>query len=140
MSYVGFTCGAFDLLHPGHILLFEEARKHCQYLIVGLHVDPSLERPYKNKPIQSVFERFIQLKGCLYIDEIIPYETDKDLLNILATQSINIRFLDESYAKTPELIVGKLFFDIKLFYTKRKHNFSSTELRDRIKAETDADK
>lgn len=145
---IGFTCGAWDLLHPGHILHLEESRAHCDYLIVGLHVDPSNERPgIKNRPVQTLFERFVQLNGCRHVDKIVPYETNQDLLNILATQPINIRFLDESYGENPSIfkslatnpitggkIVGKQLCinkGIEFHYTKRAHSYSSTELRNR---------
>jgi glycerol-3-phosphate cytidylyltransferase len=138
MHRIGFTCGAWDLFHPGHVLHLEEAKAHCQVLLVGLHVDPSIERPgFKNRPLQTVFERYIQLQGCRYIDQIIPYETNQDLLNILSSQHIDIRFLDEWYSKTPEKIVGKqacLLNGIDLHYTRREHQYSSTELRNRIYA------
>ena len=79
----GFTCGAFDLCHAGHILMFQEYRKVCDYLIVGLHSDPSLDRTGKNKPIMSLEERLIILKGIKYIDEIIVYDTEKDLYKLI---------------------------------------------------------
>ena len=79
----GFTCGAFDLLHAGHILFLKECKRHCDYLIIGLHVNSHLEHPDKNKPIQSILERQIQLKACKYADQIIVYETEEDLKTIL---------------------------------------------------------
>ena len=91
----GFAASAFDLLHAGHIVMLEEARKNCDYLIVGLHTSPA----HKKDLVQSVFERFIQLKGCKYVDEIIPYESEKDLKNILKTIEINIRFLGDDYLR-----------------------------------------
>ena len=97
---IGFTCGSFDLCHPGHLIMLEQCKKLCSYLIVGLHTDPSIERVNKNKPIQSIFERFIQLKTCKYVDEIIPYDTEKDLCNILSIYDINKRFLSEEYINT----------------------------------------
>ena len=84
---IGFTCGAFDLLHPGHLHLLDWAKQHCDYLIVGLHTDPTIDRPTeKDRPVQSVFERWAQLNAVHSVDEIIPYETERDLRNLLATQ------------------------------------------------------
>ena len=78
---IGFTCSTFDLFHAGHLLMLEEAKKHCDYLIVGLQTDPTIDRPKeKNKPVQSVFERFVQVKACKYVDEVIPYATEKELV------------------------------------------------------------
>jgi glycerol-3-phosphate cytidylyltransferase len=80
---IGFTCSTFDLFHAGHIMMLKEARTQCDHLIVGLQTDPTIDRPgIKNKPIQSVFERYEQLKACKYIDEILVYETEQDLVNI----------------------------------------------------------
>jgi glycerol-3-phosphate cytidylyltransferase len=106
----------------------------CDYLIVGLQVDPTIDRPgIKNKPVQSVYERYVQLQAIKYIDEIIPYETEQDLLNLLMTQNIDIRFLGEEYRE--KNFTGKQFcldHDIELYYHPRKHPFSSTELRNRV--------
>ena len=90
---VGITTGAFDLLHIGHINLLKKAKLKCDYLIVGLHVDPSIERPGKNKPIESLLERQIKLKACIYVDQIIVYETEADLSIIFKYFYIDIRFL-----------------------------------------------
>ena len=87
---IGFTCSTFDLLHAGHIVMLEESKKHCDYLIVGLQTDPSIDRPKKNKPIQSIVERYLQLKAVKYIDEIIVYATEKDLLDLLLILPIKI--------------------------------------------------
>lgn len=130
----GFTCSAFDLLHAGHILMLEEAKKNCGYLIVGLQNDPSLDRPNtKNKPIQSLVERYIQLKGVKYIDEIIVYNTEKDLEDLLKILDIQVRFVGEEY-KNKELTGRDICKarDIKIHYNKRQHSFSTTELRSRI--------
>ena len=127
----GFTASSFDLLHAGHIVMLEEARKNCDYLIVGLHTSPA----HKKDLIQSVFERFIQLKGCRYVDEIIPYESEKDLKNILKTIEINIRFLGEDYLRDKKFITGYntcISKNIKFYYCKRFHHYSSTELKERI--------
>ena len=94
---IGFTCGTYDLFHAGHNILLRDCRSQCDKLIVGLHTDPTIDRKEKNKPVQSVFERWIQLKNCSWVDEIIPYETETDLLNLLATTEINKRFLGEEF-------------------------------------------
>ena len=80
---IGFTCGAFDLLHAGHIVMLEEAKSNCDYLVVGLQTDPTIDREEKNKPIQSVYERYVQLNAVKYVDEIIPYETEQSLVDLL---------------------------------------------------------
>ena len=127
----GFTCGAFDLLHAGHILMFKEAREQCDYLIVGLQTDPSIDRPDKHKPIQSVEERRIVLEGIRYIDEIFEYKTEKDLYKFLklSQDSIDIRIVGADWK-------GKEFtgydLPIKIYFNSRNHNYSSSELRKRI--------
>ena len=129
----GFTCSAFDLLHAGHILMLEEAKKNCDYLIVGLQNDPSVDRVTKNKPIQSLVERYIQLKGVKYIDEIIVYNTEKDLEDLLKILDIQVRFVGEEYKDKP--LTGRDICtarSIKIHYNKRQHSFSTTELRSRI--------
>jgi len=127
----GITFSAFDLLHAGHILMLKECKQNCDFLIVGLHTNPSLERPEKNKPIQSIYERYLQLKGCRYVDKIIPYETEDDLINILLSENIDIRFVGEDYKD--KYFTGIHIQNIKIFYNKRKHKFSSTNLRNKIK-------
>lgn len=130
---VGFTCGAFDLFHAGHNILLRDCRAKCDKLIIGLHTDPSIDRANKNKPIQTIYERYTQLKNCRWVDEIIPYDTEDDLLNLIASTPINVRFLGEDY-------VGKEFtgkdlckrMHVHIVYLPRKHTFSSTELRERI--------
>ena len=94
---IGFTCGAFDLLHAGHIVMLEESKSYCDHLIVGLQTDPTIDRPEKNKPIQSVYERFVQLNAVKYIDRTIPYDTEESLIDLLKSQHINIRFVGEDY-------------------------------------------
>ena|SRR3990167_1375407 len=125
----GFTAGAMDLLHAGHVAMLEEARKQCDYLIVGLHTDPTIDRPQKNKPIQTTFERFIQLKGCKFVDEIVPYDTEEDLINLLQTFKPDIRFIGEDYRGRP--FTGN-DLPIKITYTSRRHNFSTSGLRKKI--------
>lgn len=126
---IGFTASSFDLLHSGHVAMLEEARKQCDYLIVGLHTDPTIDRPHKNKPVQSTFERFMQLKGCRFVEEIIPYDTEEDLVNLLQVVKPDVRFIGEDY-------IGKPFtgsdLPIKLIYTSRRHNFSTSALRARV--------
>jgi len=126
---IGFTCGTFDLLHAGHVVMLEEAKSNCDYLIVGLQTDPTIDRKEKNKPIQSVYERFVQLNAIRYVDEVIPYDTEQSLLDLLQSQNIDIRFVGEEYRE------GKLTGRdlIELHYTNRKHSFSSSSLRERVK-------
>ena len=130
---VGFTCGAFDLLHAGHIAMLAECKNHCDTLIVGLQTDPTIDRPQKNKPIQSTFERFVQLNGLKYVDQIVPYDTEQDLRNIFATLTIHRRFVGEEYKGTV-LTAQDLcrLYNIDIVYTTRQHNYSSSELRNRI--------
>lgn len=124
---IGFTCGAFDLLHAGHVVMFKEARQNCKHLIVGLQTDPTLDRQEKNKPVQSIYERYIQLKAVKYIDEVIPYDTEKSLLDLLNSTHIDIRFIGEDYVD--KHFTGKGMHEV--YYTNRKHSFSTTELRSR---------
>jgi glycerol-3-phosphate cytidylyltransferase len=132
----GIIFGAFDLLHPGHLFTLRECRRRCDYLTIGLQVDPSNERKDKNKPIETIFERYMQLKSCKFVDAIVPYETEQDVLNMLATLNIDIRFNGEDHANKEfpsvrDELCGKLGIEIK--YIARNHSWSSTELRNRIK-------
>ena len=127
----GFTCSAFDLLHAGHILMLKECRRYCDHLTVGLHVNPNLERKSKNKPIQSLVERQIQLRGCRYVNDIIVYETEKELEDILKIYQFDVRFVGEDYKNSNDTITGIELCPIH--YTSRKHDYSSTKLRERIK-------
>lgn len=131
---IGFVASAFDLCHPGHITMLKKEKELCDYLIVGLQVDPTIDRPgTKNKPIQTIYERYVQLKALSYVDEIIPYETEQDLLNLMMSQEIHIRFLGEEYKE--KNFTGKQYCldnNIELYYHSRKHSFSTTELRNRI--------
>lgn len=132
---VGFVCGAWDLLHVGHMALLRSCKDYCDYLYVGLHVDPSIERPGKNRPIQSMFERYSQLAVLGLITCIIPYETEADLLDLLALYRVDIRFLGTDYKDRD--FTGKDFcleYGIELKYIPRYHSFSSSELRRRIKS------
>ena len=130
MNKVGFTCSCFDLFHAGHIMMLKEAKSVCDYLIVGLQTDPTIDRPEKNKPIQSVVERFIQLESCKYVDEVVVYATEKDLLDILYSYPINVRIVGEEY-KDKEF-TGKELEHITLHYNQRNHSFSTTDLRMRV--------
>jgi len=94
---VGFTCSTFDLLHAGHISMLREAKQHCDYLICGLQTDPSVDRPEKNRPIQTIVERYVQLNAVGYVDEIVPYATEEDLKDILSMLQIDVRILGEEY-------------------------------------------
>lgn len=131
---IGFTCGAFDLLHAGHVAMLRECKEQVDWLIVGLHTDPTIDRPKsKNKPVQSVYERFLQLSGCRYVDTIVPYETEQDLINILSIEPITHRFLGIEYKGTN--ITGKAICDVRgieTIYNTRYHNYSSSELRKRL--------
>src|SRR3989344_4166788 len=128
---VGFTAGAFDLCHAGHMLMFEEAKEQCEYLVVALQSDPSLDRPTKNKPIMSLKERMIILKGIKYIDEIVVYDTEADLRKLLSenTLGIDVRILGVEYK-------GKKYtgddLPIPVYFNTRDHGFSTTELRERV--------
>lgn len=126
---VGITASAFDLLHAGHISMLEEASSVCDYLICALHVDPSFERDWKNSPVQSVFERYSQLRACRFVDEIIPYQTEADLLDILHSRKIHVRIIGEEYRD--QHFTGK-HMTPEVYYNRRTHNFSSTELRKRL--------
>jgi len=126
---IGFTCGAFDLLHAGHVVMLKEARENCDHLIVGLQTDPTIDRQEKNTPVQSVYERFTQLTAIKYVDEVIPYDTERSLIDLLESTPINVRFIGEDY-------IDKSFtgddLPIKIYYTNRKHSFSSSGLRRRV--------
>ena len=127
---IGFTCSSFDLLHAGHVQMLREAKEHCDYLIVGLQIDPSLDRPEKNPPIQTIVERYSQLKAVSYVDEIIPYKTEQDLEDILELYTIDVRVLGEEYRDkdfTGKDICRKR--DIDLYFNRRDHRFRSTLLR-----------
>ena len=127
----GFTCGAFDLLHAGHVLMLKECREQCDYLIVGLEVDPSVDRLEKNKPIETLEERMIRLQGCKYIDEIITYNTEIDLFNLLKELKPDIRFIGMDWKDKPNYS-RDLLPDMKVIYNSRNHNYSSNSLRTRI--------
>ena len=134
MVNVGFTCSTFDLLHAGHIQMLREAKEQCDYLICGLQTDPTISRSTKNPPIQTIVERYTQLKGVSYVDEIIPYATETDLEDILSMYHINVRVLGEEYRDkdfTGKDICKKR--GIQLYFNQRDHRFSSSDLRTRVK-------
>ncbi|WP_430615630.1 adenylyltransferase/cytidyltransferase family protein [Flavobacterium sp. JP2137] len=127
---VGITFSAFDLLHAGHIKMLEEAKRQCDYLIVGLQTDPTLDRPEKNHPTQSVVERYIQLKGCRFVDEIVPYATEQDLEDVLRSFKIDVRIIGDEYQD--KNFTGRSYCEekgIELYYNRRDHRFSSSSLR-----------
>ena len=126
---VGFTCSTFDLFHAGHVMMLQEARTQCDYLIVGMQTDPTIDRDWKNKPVQSVFERFTQLQACKYVDEVIPYATEKELIDILCSYPINVRIIGEEY-KDQQFTGYEL--PMAVYFNTRRHSFSTTELRNRV--------
>ena len=132
----GITAGNFDVLHPGYIKMFKEAKQHCDYLIVALQTDPTIDRPEKNKPIQSVYERWKQLNAMKAVNEIIPYESEQDIINMCATLNLSKRFIGSDYTDKDITGIGickERGIDIE--FIKRVHNYSSSELRNRIKEE-----
>lgn len=131
---VGFTASTFDLLHAGHIAMLREAKEQCDYLMVALQVDPSLDRPEKNPPVQTLVERWTQLQGVKYVDEIIPYQTEEDLQDILKLFNIDVRIIGEEYKDTT--FTGRATCaqrGIEIYFNKRDHRFSSSDLRERVK-------
>jgi len=130
----GFTCSTFDLLHAGHVMMLREAKSVCEYLIVGLQVDPTIDRPKeKNQPVQTLVERYVQLASVEYVDEIIPYQTEMDLEDILQMYPIDIRILGEEYREYD--FTGKDICrarGIELYFNKRDHRFSTSNLRHRV--------
>jgi glycerol-3-phosphate cytidylyltransferase len=131
---IGFNCSSCDLFHAGHVTMMKMEKQLCDYLIVALQVDPTIDRPgVKNKPTQSVYERYVQLQGCKYVDEILVYETEADLLNLIQTQTVHVRFLSEEY-KDKDFTGKQYCIDngIELYFHMRRHQYSSTELRNRV--------
>lgn len=126
---IGFTCSTFDLFHAGHIVMLQEAKTLCDYLVVGLLIDPTVDRPTtKNKPVQSAFERYIQLSSCRYVDEVIPFSTEQEIIDIILTIQPDIRIVGEEYKGTDHTGIGLC----PIHYNKRKHSFSSSDLRNRV--------
>ena len=131
---VGITFSSFDLLHAGHVMMLKEAKRNCDYLIVGLQLDPSIDRPFKNTPSQSIIERYIQLKGSKYVDEIIPYVTEEDIEDILESFEIDVRIIGDEYKN--KAFSGKEYCikkGIEIYYNSRDHRFSSSEIKSRLK-------
>jgi len=126
----GITFGAFDLFHAGHILMLKEAKTICDHLIVAIQTDPSLDRQKKNSPVQSIEEREIQVSACRYVDEVIIYDREVDLIEILETLDWDVRILGDEY-KDKEF-TGRDKHLKKCYFNKRPHNFSSSELRTRV--------
>ena len=125
----GFTCGAFDLLHAGHALMLRECKDHCDYLIVGLQRDPNVDRPEKNKPVQSYEEREIMLSSIKYVDEIVFYDTEKDLENLLQSTKIDVRIIGADWKD--KKYTG-CHLDIPVVFNSRDHGYSTSDLRERV--------
>lgn len=135
---VGITFSTFDLLHAGHIKMLEEAKRVCDHLIVGLQLDPSIDRAEKNAPAQTIIERYIQLKGCMHVDEIVPYVTENDLLDILQSFKIDVRIVGDEYLE--KQYTGRTYCEekgIEVYYNSRDHRFSSSGLRKQVKLAED---
>ena len=130
---IGITFSTFDLFHAGHVKMLEEAKSKCDYLIVGLQLDPSIDRPNKNKPTQSIVERYVQVRSCKYIDEVVPYVTEQDLIDVLSSFKIDLRIIGEEYKGKD--FTGKEYCEekgIEIYYNKREHRFSSSALREQV--------
>jgi glycerol-3-phosphate cytidylyltransferase len=128
---IGFQCSTFDLFHAGHVTMLKEEKRHCDYLIVAIQTDPTIDRPgKKNKPVQSMYERYAQVTACKYVDEVLVYSTEEDLLNLIKTQHIDIRFLGDEY-KTKDFTGKQWCLDngVELHYHLRGHPYSSSGLR-----------
>ena len=129
MEVVGITAGAFDLFHAGHVLMLKDASNQCDHLIVALQTDPSIDRKEKNKPVQSMYERFVQVDACKYVDEIIPYETEDDLYALIMNNNIDLRIIGNEY-RNKDFTAREI--GIEIYYNARNHKWSTTELRERI--------
>jgi glycerol-3-phosphate cytidylyltransferase len=138
---IGITFSTFDMLHAGHVAMLAEAKNHCDYLIAGLQTDPTIDRPdTKNRPVQSVVERQIQLAACRYVDEVVVYQTEQDLVDLLLILPIDVRILGVEYADKP--FTGDIECynrGIQIVFNGRDHSFSSSSLRKRVAA-SEADK
>ena len=133
MEVVGITAGAFDLFHAGHVLMLKDASNQCDHLIVALQTDPSIDRKVKNKPIQSMYERFVQLDGCKYVDSIIPYETEDDLYALIMNNDIDVRIIGSEY-RNEDFTARDV--GLKIYYNVRNHKWSTSELRERVSYES----
>jgi len=127
---IGFTAGQFDLLHAGHLMMLKEIKAQCDFLVVGLQTDATLDRPEKHKAIETVEERMIRLQGCKYVDKIIVYTTEADLVSLLKELKPDIRFLGADWKDKP--FTGD-DLPIKVIFNSRNHNFSSSNLIERIR-------
>lgn len=131
---IGIVFSSFDLFHAGHVAMLSEAKNHCDYLIAGLQTDPTIDRPEtKNKPIQSIVERQIQLAACRYVDEVVVYSTEQDLVDLLLILPVDVRILGVEYANTE--FTGKSECELRsigLVFNSRDHSFSSSSLRKRV--------
>ncbi len=137
---IGITFSSFDLLHAGHVMMLAEAKQQCDYLICGLQIDPTLDRPEKNRPVQTVVERYIQLQGCQYVDKIVPYSTEKDLEDILLSFKVDVRIVGDEYKD--KQFTGRAYCEekgIALYFNSRDHRFSSSGLR-KIVADREAER
>jgi glycerol-3-phosphate cytidylyltransferase len=132
-NIVGITFSTFDFFHAGHVKMLEEAKRECDYLIVGLQLDPKIDRPEKNKPVQSIIERYIQVSSCKYVDEVVPYVSEKDVEEILRSFKIDVRIIGFEYKDRD--YTGKSYCEqkgIRLYYNSRDHHFSSSDVRKRM--------
>ena len=130
---IGFVASSFDILHPGYVMMLQECKDNCDYLVVGLHENPAWGRDNKNSPIMSLHERFLVLKSIRYVDEIAPYNNENELVNLLKFYSPDVRFLGSDY-KTEEMkrkITGRLYCE-NIYFINRFHNYSSSSLRKEI--------
>lgn len=128
---IGITASCFDLFHAGHVLMLKEAKENCDKLVVALQSDPTLDRPEKNKPVQGMYERYLQVVSCKYVDEVIPYDTEEDLYNLLAGSQWHVRFLGADYVGKEDFTGWDL--SIPVHYCARNHGYSSSNLRHIIK-------
>ena len=131
---IGITFSTFDMLHAGHVAMLSEAKNHCDYLICGLQTDPTIDRPdTKNKPVQSIVERQIQLAACRYVDEVVVYQTEQDLIDLLLILPIDVRILGVEYKDKDFTGMSECYErEIELVFNKRDHSFSSSSLRKRV--------
>jgi glycerol-3-phosphate cytidylyltransferase len=130
---IGITCSTFDLLHAGHVIMLQECKDHCDYLICALQTDPTIDRQEKNKPVQSLVERYLQLNAVKWVDQIIPYSTESELEEIFRALPINVRIIGEDYMNknfTAKDVCEERGIDI--IFNKRQHNYSTSELRKRV--------
>ncbi len=126
---IGFTCSTFDLFHAGHIVMLQESKSLCDYLVCGLLTDPTIDRPdTKKKPVQTAFERYVQLSSCRYVDEVIPFSTEQEIIDMVLSIQPDIRIVGEEYRDRDH--TGKGLCPVH--YNKRKHSFSSTSLKKRV--------